>query len=170
MPFGTVDIANCSACVASQAGASGYQFAPGAVCAARCIPLGYPSGASVQPLDPSSPAGGVRIVFAGGMGGRQLVHHVTCAPGKPLAAVGDLTMGDGGYLMRWAGEEGCGAAAACPAPPPLAKPTAAQLAWQDKELGALIHFNVGSRWHDDPRPPPCPSASASPPTPSLKPS
>ena len=55
-PFGTVDISHCTACTAAQAGASGYQFAPGRVCAQRCIALGYPTQGTVQPLDVSQPS------------------------------------------------------------------------------------------------------------------
>lgn len=84
---------------------------------------------------------GVRITFAGGMAGRDLVQLVHCAPGKKLAPVGALNP-NGGYVVTWEGAEGCGLPSSCPALPPLAKPTAAQMAWQAKEIGALIHFNV----------------------------
>lgn len=64
-------------------------------------------------------------------------------------------MQEGPYKVTWDGAEGCATAAsgsACPTPLPLAKPTAAQLAWQEMEVGALIHFNMATygSCHPDP--------------------
>lgn len=60
------------------------QFAPQHYCTERCLSLGYPQQAEVEPLDAASPAQGVRITFRGGSGGRSLIHEVHCKPGAEL--------------------------------------------------------------------------------------
>jgi hypothetical protein len=140
-PFATADTSNCPACSAVP-GASGYQFAPGHYCTERCIPLGYPdrSPARTELIDPAAPTQGVRITFPGGEGGRSLVHVVHCKPGAKLQP--KSPMGTNPYEVTWEGAAGCGVAGAggagssCPTPPPLAKPTAAQLRWQEMEVGS----------------------------------
>lgn len=142
----------CKACSPAQAGANGYQFAPGgAVCAARCIPLAMPDNLlSTAPMSPAAPSAGIVLTFGGGMGGRQLIHQVKCKVGAPLRPVGVVTMP---YTVHWEGDAGCGKpVSSCPAPPPLAKPTAAQLRWQQMEVGALIHFNMATYGPCSPNP------------------
>ena len=67
----------CVACNPAQVGANGYQFkAGGAVCAARCIPLAFPTSfLSAHPLNAADPMGGVVVSFGGGTGGRKLIHR-----------------------------------------------------------------------------------------------
>ena len=148
---------SCRACTRAQAGANGYQFAPGrAVCAARCIPLALPGKPlSSAALDPAHPTMGVTVAFGGGDDGRELIHKVRCKAGAALKAVGLVTLP---YTVHWEGDVGCGtpSSGCLPAPAP-AIPTAEQLRWQDMEIGALIHFNMATTGG-------CKSASAFNPT------
>ena len=136
----------CAACAPAQAGANGYQFMTGgAVCAARCIPLAFPTAfLSARPLSAADPMGGVVVSFGGGTGGRKLIHEVKCKAGAPLRPIGLVATRDpaaGSYTVHWEGNAGCGKPALCA---PLARPTAAQLRWQELEIGALIHFNMAT--------------------------
>lgn len=71
-PFREVDISNCSACPPGSV-ASGYQFAPGHFCSARCIALGKPAElVATAPLDHRHPSQGVSLTFGGGDGGRKV--------------------------------------------------------------------------------------------------
>ena len=135
----------CKACSAKQAGANAYQFMPGGpVCAARCIPLGFPNKLlSHSPLDVTAPHGGISLTFGGGDDGRNITHEVSCKVGAPLTPVGKVTVGGhtDQYTVKWVGDAGCGKPSACA---PLAIPTAAQLRWMELEIGALVHFNMAT--------------------------
>jgi hypothetical protein len=144
-PFREADVRNCSACPAGSS-ASGYQFAPGQFCTARCIALGKPTElVAIAPLDHRHPSQGVSVTFGGGDGGREMTYNVRCKPGTSLApAATQPSLLH--YVVEFEGDAGCGKTltSGCPAPPPLAKPTPAQLAWSDMEIGALIHFNMAT--------------------------
>ena len=153
-PFRQADVSNCSACPSS-GHASGYQFAPGHFCTARCIALGLPTqlAAPPQPLDSAHPSQGVSLTFGGGDGGREMTYNVRCKSGAPLApAAAQPSLLK--YVVEFEGHAGCGKklTSGCPAPPPLAKPTPEQLAWSDMEIGALIHFNMATTGSCSPDP------------------
>ena len=139
----------CAACSTSQAGANGYQFRSGSpVCAARCIALAFPSRfEAAQLLESEHPTEGVAITFGGGADGRQLIHKVKCRADAPLRPIGLVIdeHGKGVYVVHWEGAAGCGhAVSSCAPPPSLPRPSAAQLRWQELEIGALIHFNMAT--------------------------
>jgi hypothetical protein len=137
----------CKACSAKQTGANAYQFMPGSrVCTARCISLGFPGKLlSHVPLDMAVPHKGISLTFGGGDAGRNIIHEVACKAGAPLKPVGQVTVArTDQYTVQWVGDVGCGEPSACPAEPPLATPTAAQLRWMEMEIGALVHFNMAT--------------------------
>jgi len=128
-------------CTAAMTGANAYQFEP-VGSPPRCIALTSAKPTpTVQLIVPGDAKGGVKVTYGGGVGGRDMIHVIKCAPGKPLAPV---AMSGSPYTATWEGDAGCGkpSSSSCPEAPPLAKPTAKQMDWQEMEIGALIHFNM----------------------------
>ena len=100
---------------------------------------------------------GVRVAFGGGDGNRGIAHEVSCSAGEPLQTINSTVdyqrSGDGfstEYTVHWSGDVGCGKPTSCPPnpPTPLPQPTLPQLAWQQHEIMALIHFNMATFFHN----------------------
>eukprot|EP00035_Acanthoeca_spectabilis_P038765 m.55999 g.55999 ORF g.55999 m.55999 type:complete len:711 (+) comp9286_c0_seq2:153-2285(+) len=146
-PCSAVSSAGCSACSGATA-AVALQLDPAGGCGAkRCIPLGTPTTSTVTPIE--SPVG-VEIAFTGGADGRTFTYRLVCnrsAVGTAPEAVAEgPTMH---YTVTWETAAGCSQpapASSCrgPPPPPLARPTPAQLNWMNDEIGAIGHFNMGT--------------------------
>eukprot|EP01052_Picozoa_sp_SAG31_P016447 SAG31_NODE_1091_length_9958_cov_10.108429_3_plen_379_part_00 len=161
-PCHTVDLTGCPACAGKPA-CAGVQLQnwrtnkvrggpggpdPHAPCSAgsRCFSIG---GATplASAIDPFNPDAGLHLTYSGGDSGRELHHWVHCgkagttAPSTLVAFDSSLP----GYNVNWTSPLGCPTIVKsnC-STAKLPKPTPEQLAWQQGEIMALIHFNMAT--------------------------
>lgn len=113
----------------------------------RCISIGK-TGVRAEPIDPSDPNVGLHLVYGGGDSGRQLHHWIYCDKMVSTIVPHTLVAFDPslpGYNVNWTSSAGCpttskGNCSAANIP----KPTPEQLAWQQGEIMALVHFNMAT--------------------------
>lgn len=123
--------------------------------AVPCLPLGQlDANTTMEYLNASNPATGIQMTLKDGVnhpncpGGRTLVYQLYCDADAPQGAGPSSVTNDAcEYTVVWRSP------AACPAMVPSGSPgcnsahvplpTAPQLAYQQAEIMALIHFNMG---------------------------
>ena len=172
-PCGTVDISSCPACKAVCRGGDGVGSRCGGAAApvgvqlepffttsgapdpkrpcsegSRCFSIGG-SHARAAPIDPADPGRGLHLAYPGGDDGRELHHWIHCDPAatKTTAPTTLVTFDNNlpGYNVNWTSALGCPTISKgnC-STAGLPKPTPEQLAWQQGEIMALIHFEMAT--------------------------
>eukprot|EP00041_Stephanoeca_diplocostata_P027835 m.773850 g.773850 ORF g.773850 m.773850 type:complete len:551 (+) comp23254_c1_seq13:200-1852(+) len=150
-PCQTVDTSGCSAC--AKAAPAGVVQLLGAKDAdpknawgcngPRCIRCDGDDFASPK-IVAGGATEGINITYGGGDAGRFVTYIMVCDPNAPRTNGPDPLMKQA-YYVTWRTPLACGT----PAPPTqcvatLPTPTPALTAWQEREIGALIHFNMAT--------------------------
>jgi hypothetical protein len=117
---------------------------PGTIAAA--LPASFTNGGGHHTEAPPPPPRGLSLTIPGGTGGRTLIYHIICNESAPSdqgpTAISWSQEHPLTYPVEWPHPSGCAKRAPpaqCPAPP---RPTAAQLAYQEAEVVAIVCFQM----------------------------
>ena len=130
----------------------------------KCYALGSLATQAATVIDERNASAGLLLTYSGGAGGRVVRYRLVCDPSVPAdAGPTEEIPHTMTYEVLWRTPHACTAvpapASACPARPPpppprppppppppqrgpVAVPSAAQLAWQDLEVSAMLGWNL----------------------------